>query len=600
MGKMGKERFRLFAVILVLLTICFTFFSSQTVPADGGIFIDFGEHIYLPSQKAAIFWDGINETLIISTKINSSELTNMAWVTPVQSYVTPQVNEGDIEVFNDIAYSFAEDTGGSLFLDNGIFFMFFILCIIGVGIIISVFFLKKVRVSYVLIILFILIIGASFSFLLYIYPFGLMAGSSYEDVELLEMKTVDFYDVVILKATNATNLISWLEDNKFNVPEDSIPILQEYCDQDDFYFIVNKIDINNSADLFSSVSLEIEQKLENIMIFYENLTISNIYYFRYLDDESYAQFCKNPDSDIKSIALGIVEGKSYTSLWSKYVKDLDLINISVGEYNSLVSKYLRDKNYLKNLYWPYINWLERSIDAELTILWQENGVQKDFKIPNEYSTEKETMVLEDMWECKEYGICSVNKTIMNFLNDSAPKAQNCYQDLKDKLEKSNNFILSMDIYETINNITNLIADFINQPTYKVKVELNESNLLDGTFLNETFSYCINIRNQRILDELEGGIATPLEIVFQPIVPMYPMKMSSINKGNTKINVYFISDYQVKDSSGLLTIKGTSDFSGNPYISTYNVGTYNVRNYVTWLTYEGETKGLIGDSYFVEK
>jgi len=74
--------------------------------------------------------------------------------------------------------------------------------------------------------------------------------------------------------------------------------------------------------------------------------------------------------------------------------------------------------------------------------------------------------------------------------------------------------------------------------------------------------------------------------------MYPMKMSSINEGETKINVYFISNYHVNDSSGILTTKGKNYFYYAQHGSKYDVG-----NYVTWMTYEGKTEDLTDDSYF---
>ena len=120
---MIKEKLRFFTIIFIFITIWFVLSSSQIVTADGGIFVDFGEHVYLPAQKAAIFWDGTNETMVISTKINSSNISNMAWVTPIQSYNAPQVSEGDAEIFNDIAYSFAEYAGGGM-SGNEIFFYY--------------------------------------------------------------------------------------------------------------------------------------------------------------------------------------------------------------------------------------------------------------------------------------------------------------------------------------------------------------------------------------------------------------------------------------------------------------------------------------------
>jgi hypothetical protein len=36
-------------------------------------------------------------------------------------------------------------------------------------------------------------------------------------------------------------MINWLNEHGFRISEENIPILQGYCDQPNFYFIVNKI-----------------------------------------------------------------------------------------------------------------------------------------------------------------------------------------------------------------------------------------------------------------------------------------------------------------------------------------------------------------------
>jgi hypothetical protein len=105
--------------------------------------------------------------------------------------------------------------------------------------------------------------------------------------------------------------------------------------------------------------------------------------------------------------------------------------------------------------------------------------------------------------------------------------------------------------------------------------------------NDEFNVC------NIMEDLEDGIATPLEITFQPDTPTFPLKMSSINEGNTKINVYFISDYNVSDSSGFLSVKGKDRMGWGQYILNEYVD-----DYLTWMSFEGSTSSLTDDAYFV--
>jgi len=167
---------------------------SSHASADGGAFVmpDYHEHVYLPSQKAAIFWDGENETLILSTRIKADDITDIAWVVPVQSKTKPEVEKGNIEIFYDVAELFmpAEKTLGTGF---GAFHM----------------------------------------------------GGKEAEVTVIESKKVDIYDITILAATDANALVDWLNDNGYKTPESAIPVLRYYCEKDDFYFIANRINLKN-------------------------------------------------------------------------------------------------------------------------------------------------------------------------------------------------------------------------------------------------------------------------------------------------------------------------------------------------------------------
>ena len=57
-------------------------------------------------------------------------------------------------------------------------------------------------------------------FFLYIYIGGMIgaAGGEYKSIEVIEIKKVDIYDVAVLQATNASEMVNWLNENEFAVP----------------------------------------------------------------------------------------------------------------------------------------------------------------------------------------------------------------------------------------------------------------------------------------------------------------------------------------------------------------------------------------------
>jgi len=79
-------------------------------------------------------------------------------------------------------------------------------------------------------------------------------------IEIIEMKKIDFYDIIILKATNATFMVDWFNQNGFHISQSNIPILQAYCDMPNFYFVVNRISL---GDLPKHTIDVIQQEFEN-------------------------------------------------------------------------------------------------------------------------------------------------------------------------------------------------------------------------------------------------------------------------------------------------------------------------------------------------
>ena len=235
-------------LFFMLIAIFLSLFFTQSVGADGGVLIpDFEGVVYLPEQKAAILWDGTNETMIISTKISSDNFSDMAWIIPIPSNSTPEVNEGDIEIFYEIALDFGEWGGGDYYFPIESCLISFFIFAIGVLGLILLLLKRKIKLFIPLLLFSIILIIISLIIGFYVIMDYMVIGAGDEvyDVEIIEIKKVDIYDVAVLKATNATNLVDWLNNNDFVVPLSAIPVLQDYCNQSDFYFVVNKINLTN-------------------------------------------------------------------------------------------------------------------------------------------------------------------------------------------------------------------------------------------------------------------------------------------------------------------------------------------------------------------
>ncbi|MFA7662678.1 MAG: DUF2330 domain-containing protein [Patescibacteria group bacterium] len=75
-------------------------------------------------------------------------------------------------------------------------------------------------------------------------PVSNYANSIKSEVTVVETKTIDYYDVVILSATDRTALSNWLRDNGYNFPEQYDYLLENYI-SNKWYFVAMKISQEN-------------------------------------------------------------------------------------------------------------------------------------------------------------------------------------------------------------------------------------------------------------------------------------------------------------------------------------------------------------------
>ena len=181
------KRVKVFGIIAIFLAMVSL---SVFVHADGMIIPD--DWRYIPSepqQQAVILWDGEKETMILSTKIKSANTVNLAWIIPIQSTTIPEVSGSDARIFEKF----------------------------------QSFFYGQERVY---------------------KGWDMIGGVAESGVTVIETKEINIYDLVTLQASNAQDLVEWLNDNGYSATDEMINILDDYVGTR-YYFIANKVDLGN-------------------------------------------------------------------------------------------------------------------------------------------------------------------------------------------------------------------------------------------------------------------------------------------------------------------------------------------------------------------
>ncbi|MCX6798812.1 MAG: DUF2330 domain-containing protein [Candidatus Diapherotrites archaeon] len=178
----------------ILLLLLLSFFSAGAF-ANGMVMRppDYGKDVFIPEQKAVIFWDGATEKMIIESKITLQDIENIAWVLPVESSTKPIVETADEEIFFRLADLFKPPQKSR----GGIEIM------------------------------------------------SAMDTANIEGVEVIEQLKLDIYDITILRATDETALIEWLNQNGYSFPPALPSLLRDYVQNGSYYFIANKINLSN-------------------------------------------------------------------------------------------------------------------------------------------------------------------------------------------------------------------------------------------------------------------------------------------------------------------------------------------------------------------
>ena len=92
----------------------------------------------------------------------------------------------------------------------------------------------------------------------------------------------------------------------------------------------------------------------------------------------------------------------------------------------------------------------------------------------------------------------------------------------------------------------------------------------------------------------------MKFVFRPEKPTYPLEISSLNLGDAWIEVYVLTNKEVKDGNNILNVDDSKKIDS--YLKSRLEEYLNMSNeeYVTRLTYNGSLSQLSNDADFIEQ
>jgi hypothetical protein len=615
--------------------MAFLFFLTPVLSiADGMHVSDFGVHMYEPSQKAVISWNGSRGTILLSSAAKTYELQNMAWIVPVWSDTPPKVTAGDMSIFNELVKYFSKDSSRDT--------------------------------------------GDVYS----------SAGRS-SGVHVVESKEIGIYDITVLKAGTAADLMDWMSKNGYkfpemtgissldayisgesfnlqNLPPDSVrkledileengqhvkntvkDILDGYISKGNCYFIANKIDLRNkykkeikeltklytfAEDKFFATAGRLRQELKDTAI---KVDIDTDYGGNTINSWSsrqkmrrrweYGDFggrvqeaLNNPgaNSSIKPLRVRDM-GNGYT------VAEYCVLNINYDSYRNTISNpfaasgqrklVVRKSGKERLSVLAYIN--TGSSDkknrvsfsewnSDRTASWSFSGVKDIMKYYN--CEPADAQVLKDFaddWDYSDDGVNEYKEGIVKLFNDSfAALPANVTKDVQD-WEDAKKYLYRMDYNMPLDDRAGLkedsaarmigAADILGAfPPVLTQEEIK--NNFDGMKTSDFDAL------KRTIYDLSAGAATPIMIEVENSEPYFPLRISSMNTGRTDIEVYYLSDKNAVDLNGILKTDGTMDINGDLKEDLSKVEGFKATTKVTRLIFRDDITKLTADALFGER
>jgi len=584
------------------------------VQADGWHVSNYQLHMEEPSQKAVIAWDGRVETMLLSSAVKSDNLSNIAWIIPVQSYSKPEVTAGKSGVFEILDYFFARARPSTQMVVPSL-------------------------------------------------------GGTQAGVQVLETKEIGVYDIAVLKATDSMELLKWLQDNGYVVPPEAKGILDKYVAKGDYYFIANKIDLKNkySAQLeevdriYAGKQLQYKRICDEVtQIFYDLGLNNSAYHFDYKNDANWSSrmdfcflaqksnihkkttdlFARVSNGSLARNAPELVDidaGSEKTrgvEILGEYLNDLLLEEFKKEGVDQVIMVYLGDGLEIK---------LNQSVILDQIDHWA--SVYPSYVLAGQYSgyrsVSNKARVYKNGAMLHSFGVKGIDLNQVSSFNGFQPDANVLSSDELTHMDQwtsglSGQDVEALEVFFSANG--SAYDQFLEElgKHFRLAARLAPRvigmNRSFGNGFNELRDYEHDLFGYRSLGEqlskvlsasqsalgsfetrtaleknysglydtlvaLQRGLGTPLKIEFQPRTPYYPLEISSLNSGKGAIEVYVLAGSPVTDKNNVLKLDQSKALTPTIKAELQNYVPVSQADYATRLTYDGELNGLTADAEF---
>ncbi len=392
--------------------------------------------------------------------------------------------------------------------------------------------------------------------------------------EVSELQDVYLYDIKTLKAEDSHTLLDWLNSEGYTVPESIRSFFDEYTSKGNVYFIGNNLDLAKRYgwNYTDSLVRKIEERRKSFNKTYLPLERSEV-----------------TSTSVKwaadHITSSIIEGRPFPSDIVNGIWRCDGVGFVGTGSNQLISRedyerLLSEGSLVDNQNLSCIthracrilSGVGRGLIEGPVLLYCEDSQTGTYfgLCDGETKTEREvrsTPYISEMGYCISFvqkaGSLEAARSALRDLC-SADKVKEKYDQIGPQVEK----IIKEEV-------------------------MGGGNLSQFERVDEETK---NMREVRAA--LRKGLTKPLRIEFKPTTPFYPLEISSLGKGHSRIEVYVIAPWPVYDNNGMLDAKKSKKVSTQlkSELAEKNV-TGEGLNYVTKFSYNGPLSKLRADAEF---
>ena len=333
---------------------------------------------------------------------------------------------------------------------------------------------------------------------------GDLGSAGGESFQVLEQKKIDVYDVSIIKATDVSVMMTWLKDNGYFIPQVAKKILQTYVDEGAHYFVANKINLVN----------ELGSDIKNAKAFAKAV----------IADDKREEYLGN-NFAAKATLCHLVN-KDKEKCFQGFDDDLFMEDVSVN-YARLVS---------------FLEYLHALIAIDIV-----SGMPYEQSIANGAPIKQLSLLNRAKYKelLRKFGSeAKLVKDVMAAFNGKPSILAACKRPM--------NVNGTPSIYADRKNIERV---FGSREAYRRQMKRSFKNVrqfyqsilssLDLTSSNKLKKVFLKVK------DLNDGMCTPLAINFNPSGPTFPLRISSMHKGTTAIELYLCAKQKAIDKNKML-------------------------------------------------